>query len=276
MPVKRSLGTTHGRRSGGPRRGFTLIELLVVVAVIAVLLSILLPALSLARRSGQTIACLSNMRGMQMSQVLYANDHQGQLVDFGLGHGAAHDEENLSWFRNLQEYYDSPLALRSPLDKSPHWPAGTSGPGGSVGGGQGIPVPESAGTRFRKTSYGINEHVSPRPPFDPEAGRQWFFDKLHRIQKPTVTAQFVIMAFEGAFAGSDHIHVSNWFSPFLPPDASASLAANMMQVNAQYGPERSMEARSNYSFLDGHASTMMFREVYESPMKNKFDPRFAQ
>ena len=54
------------------RAAFTLIELLVVVAIIAVLISILLPALSAARRASQAVVCRSNMRHVGLGVILYA------------------------------------------------------------------------------------------------------------------------------------------------------------------------------------------------------------
>lgn len=60
-------------------RGFTLIELLVVIGIIALLLSILIPVLSDARRSAQDVRCLSNLRQIGTSFHLYANAHKGML-----------------------------------------------------------------------------------------------------------------------------------------------------------------------------------------------------
>lgn len=56
---------------------FTLIELLVTIAVIAVLVGILLPALSSSREAGRGAVCLSNLRQMFIACRAYANDHDG-------------------------------------------------------------------------------------------------------------------------------------------------------------------------------------------------------
>lgn len=62
------------------RRGFTLIELLVVVAIIALLISILLPALNKAREEGKKAKCLAHLKGIGQAAYSYANDDPSEQV----------------------------------------------------------------------------------------------------------------------------------------------------------------------------------------------------
>lgn len=62
------------------RRGFTLIELLVVVAIVAMLLSILLPSLSAARAQARQVVCGSNLRQLGHAFHMYASEHNGRAM----------------------------------------------------------------------------------------------------------------------------------------------------------------------------------------------------
>lgn len=57
------------------KRGFTLIELLVVISIIAILTSLLLPALAKARAAGQNIVCQGNLKQLSIAMINYANDY---------------------------------------------------------------------------------------------------------------------------------------------------------------------------------------------------------
>ncbi len=91
------------------RRGFTLIELLMVIAIISLLISILLPALSRARESGRTVVCLSNHRQISHAQATYL-----EMFDEWL-------PRETGQMRNPQAFAPWPIAYRPLLDPAVHW-----------------------------------------------------------------------------------------------------------------------------------------------------------
>ena len=71
---------THGSQKGSKRRmGFTLIELLVVIAVIAILASLLMPALSRTKGKASSIKCQSNLKQLTTAWAMYSGDNNDEL-----------------------------------------------------------------------------------------------------------------------------------------------------------------------------------------------------
>lgn len=220
------------------RRGFTLIELLVVVAIIALLIAILLPSLGKARERARSVACQSNIRQLCLAQQMYATEHKGAMITFGLAHGGSVTEE-ATWFNTLRRQYGNGLVARCPGDRSAYWDQ-----------------PLAGTIQKRRVSYGLNDYVT---------GTLDGFEqyrRFDRIRRPATTIVFVELTEKGDYAVTDHIHAESWV------DNPRLFAAEQMAVDRH-------ARKSNYGFADTHVAPHAFEQTYAVGGKKRIGKRFV-
>jgi len=96
--------------AGARRPAFTLIELLLVISILALLLAILIPALSRAKAKAREVACLSNLKQLQICAKLYSMDYDGFLLPnryvYNISTEAPSDgfSEDMTWCAGFSTY----------------------------------------------------------------------------------------------------------------------------------------------------------------------------
>jgi len=258
--------SSAGRAPAQPA-AFTLIELLVVVAVAALLMSILLPALHTAREQGKAVVCESNLRMLSIAVYMYAEDNGGWFPEWGHCHDGGAVRAEYSWLKTMgPQYGQVSKLLRCPADCSSLWNAA-------------VPHATAAeASEVRQTSYGTNYYVTTGGVDNPLYERDGHgYNRLDWIRQPCNTIFFSELAETGEHAVSDHVHVEDWAAHY--PNEREE-AAKEVALGRHRGKE-------GYGFIDGHAVLLPFERTFqiqridESTSEiewffNKYDPTIAR
>ncbi|MGD8451373.1 MAG: prepilin-type N-terminal cleavage/methylation domain-containing protein [Phycisphaerae bacterium] len=235
-------GSQSGSRAA--RRGFTLVELLVVVAIIALLISILLPALGNARQQGKQAVCLSNMRQMGFALLSYAleNGEHVPTSSCPLAEPDIEHPEKYYWLNVLQEYSQQPLIGRCRNDETTkpflNWSD---------------PPPRDQWQQYRWSSYAVNACVGPLKSI-------LALERINQIQNPASVIFLAEIRAGDSYDYADHFHADLW--------------------EAQEDPKQSVAwdrhvGKSNYLFIDSHAKTHRWQETWNFPLVNMWWPEHA-
>jgi prepilin-type N-terminal cleavage/methylation domain-containing protein/prepilin-type processing-associated H-X9-DG protein len=227
------------------RPGFTLVELLVVIGIIALLISILMPALSKAREQANAVKCLSNQRNLGSALVLFTQEQKGYLpkawfndAPYPGGPSWRFVPPKIGWDYVLLQYLGNNREIfRCPADEPGEFRGGDAYAGGDS---DRIPA-----------SYRINishQHAFGVP--DVPAIRPLYATKLSKLKN----SSRAIMFFDGANEPPRWHHVATWeISPF-------GQVRKNFKNNVGWNKHR---GRANYTFADGHAESLLWEETWQ-------------
>lgn len=150
------------------RRAFTLVELLVVIGVIAILISVLLPALQRVRSHARNVQCMSNLRQIGLGCAAYANTFRNIALPHSVGGAQWH---TIPFFRRAMGLAGSDLDNVS----TPIWNPGLLCPESNA-------ILNAYARKMSLTSaYGMNHEQTRRPQYAPH---NISLIKLNRVNKP--------------------------------------------------------------------------------------------
>jgi prepilin-type N-terminal cleavage/methylation domain-containing protein/prepilin-type processing-associated H-X9-DG protein len=269
------------RKSYRPNQAFTLIELLVVVAIIALLISILLPSLSRAKEQARMAKCAANLHGIGLAYAACNGDYKG------VGFGPTWDDgSEISWMLTWidvyfdKDYLSDPAAGHCPTDQRPDDPMYARGDAWEFYFVYTMGVGEKRKPGVR-TSYALNAIMHWNEPEDkhPDAGRQVYAMDGWWSWMGNLNAQWVASGGAGNAEVFPHWegtmsawrHTEQYMANTLFVDGHvARLKPNLGRYvpnPTPTNPDRTVDTAKAFTWLPGEKTTRFDFDPYEGEIE---------
>ncbi|HEY2588382.1 MAG TPA: prepilin-type N-terminal cleavage/methylation domain-containing protein [Tepidisphaeraceae bacterium] len=256
------------------RKGFTLVELLVVIGIIAVLISILLPALNRAREQASSVKCASNMRQLYLDAMMYVQDNKGTFFYLSTQQaGLTNTYYPVAAYMKgvgIMDFTDDPNQTSGSVSYNqsgallPYLANGSNNAAArqaifncptDAADGDVRTVNKAGQVGPRNFSYSFNGCLN----WDPENGGSYMNPYVHHTPNPWPAIKFTKIV-----APADKILI---FEELWPNDESCQLVNPMTngkptKLNANENPGNRHNGFANQCFADGHVAAITPSEVY--------------
>ena len=235
------------------QRAFTLVELLVVIAIIALLMSILMPSLTRAKKQAKYVMCQSNLKQLGAAFAMYTGDNDGY---FQKGWGGT-PADSFWWLEAIMPYYKNPDVCLCPMATRYGWDVGLGERGAKfyAWSAHGWLYPPGV-----HGSYGLNGWVENR--IDEIGGSQWM--AAHRWRTPNVAgAENVPLLLDSAW-------IEGWPRHNQAPPEYDDQDSYMVSSLGRYCINRHNE-HINVLFLDFSVSKTPLKCLWRIKWDRKYD-----